>query len=232
MMENTHKTELLDHLAQYGYVLAVPRNPVSPEKVLVELLRQEDARLLEGFPVVLANALSEKASLAWENKSWSPGKALSVKMKKRWTGLVALSLLLFRLFGLSKTFEDRVLGLLRKCVEGETTLSVLEKDFSGSGDVLVGTLKLSAERLKNSFRNYVLLQTGDKGLQEQKGALELELLFSELFTLRQKELLAKRLAGKTFTKTEREYYYRVVKKRLKALADERVHQMARQLVFS
>lgn len=36
---------------------------------------------------------------------------------------------------------------------------------------------------------------------------------------------------KSLTKTEREYFYRVVKKRLKALADERVHQMARQLVY-
>ena len=77
------------------------RSPVSPEKVLEELLRQEDARLLEGFPVVLAQALSGKELLAWENRSWFPEKVFSVKMKERWTGLMALSLLLFRLFGVS-----------------------------------------------------------------------------------------------------------------------------------
>lgn len=232
MMKSANKTELLQHLAQYGYALAVPRSPVSPEKVLEELLRQEDGRLLEGFPVVLAHALSEKEQLIWEKKSWSPEKEFSVKIRERWTGLMALSLLLFRLFGLPKAFDDRTLALLTKCAEGEAALSALEKDFSGSGQVCAGDAELSAERLKNSFRNYVLLQAGDKGLQAQKEGLELELLFSELFTPRQKELLAKRLAGKPFTKTEREYYYRVVKKRLKALADERVHQTARKLVYS
>lgn len=230
-MKNVNKAELLEYLAQHGYALSVPGVSVKPEKVLTELLRQQDARLLEGFPVVLANALSEKESLAWENKDWSPEKAFSKKMKERWTVLTALSLLLFRLFGFLKTFDDRVLGLLKKCPEGEMTLSALEKDFSGSGEVRAAGLRLSAERLKNSFRNYVLQQDRENDLQGQKDSLEFELRLSELFTPRQKELLAKRLDGKSFTKTEREYYYRVVKKRLKALADERVHEMARKLVF-
>lgn len=231
-MKNTAKTELLDHLAQYGYALAVPRSSVDPEKVLVELLRQDDARLLEGFPVVLANALSEKEALAWENRKWFPEKAFSAKIKERWVVLTTLSLLLFRLFGASKEFEDRLYKLLKKCPEGEPALAALEQSFSGSGQVRAGGMELSAERLKNSFRNYMMYQNNAGKLREQKDALGLELLLSELFTLRQKELLAKRLGGKLFTKTEREYYYRVVKKRLKALADERVHQLARKLVFS
>lgn len=231
-MKNPDKTELLDHLAQYGYTLAVPRSSVDPDKVLVELLRQDDARLLEGFPVVLVNALSEKEALVWENKKWSPETAFSKKIKERWTVLMALSLLLLRLFGLSKTFEDCIYKLLKKCPEGEQTLEALGQPFSGSGQICAGGMELSAERLKTSFRNYVVHQNNAGELREQKNALGLELLLSELFTSRQKELLAKRLGGKTFTKTEREYYYRVVKKRLKALADERVHQMARKLVFS
>ena len=79
----------------------------------------------------------------------------------------------------------------------------------------------------------MLHQAGSgKELEEQKNALELELLLSVLFTPRQKELLKKSLAGKPMTKTEREYYSRVVKKRLKAVADARLHQMARSLVYS
>ena len=79
--------------------------------------------------------------------------------------------------------------------------------------------------LKTSFRNYVVHQADPgKEFEAQKNALEYELLLSELFTPRQKELLQKRLAGKKMTKTEREYYYRVVKKRLAALADPRLHQ--------
>jgi len=75
-----------------------------------------------------------------------------------------------------------------------------------------------------------VLAPQDKEVQKKKHALELELLLSEVFTARQKELLRKRLEGKTFTKTEREYFYRVVKKRLRALANDEVHQMAHVLL--
>ncbi len=230
-MENVDKTELLDQLARYGYDLARPQPAVSPVRVLEALLRQDDARLWEGFPVVLANVLSGESVLPWENGGWSPRKAFSSKVLERWVVLTAASLWLFRLFGVEKKTQDRALKLLKRSPEGEKTLERLEKDLSGPGEVAVGGASLSADRLKNSFRNYVVQQAGTGRLQEQKNALELELLLSELFTVRQKELLSKRLAGKPLAKTEREYYYRVVKKRLKALADERLHQLARTLVY-
>ncbi|MFH0985908.1 MAG: hypothetical protein V1882_10310 [Candidatus Omnitrophota bacterium] len=231
-MKKANKGALLDQLTRYGYVLSAPQDSMNPEEVLKALLDQEDMRLLEGFPVVLAHALSGHGTLQWEDKKWSPGKELFSKVKERWTVLMGLSLLLFRLFGLPKPLEDRAYQLLKKSPDGEKVLGGLEKDFSGSGEVLAAGMRFSAERLKNSFRNYVLLQDQEGGLQEQKDSLEFELRLSELFTPRQKELLAKRLDRKPFSKTEREYYYRVVKKRLKALADERVYQMARKLVFS
>lgn len=246
-MKNADKKELMDQLAQYGYALSVPATPAAvPEKVLEALLRQDDARLLEGFPVVLANALSQKNALEWENNKWRPGNAFSSKTEERWAVLMAVSFLLFRLFGLDKAWQDRVLKLLKKDPEGDAVLKKMEKYFSGVGGEdlsSAGTgasslrrsrtepLGLSADRLKNTFRNYVVHQAGSvKEFEEQKSALEFELLLSALFTVRQKELLQKRLAGKPMTKTEREYYSRVVKKRLNALADPRLHQMASSLV--
>ena len=59
--------------------------------------------------------------------------------------------------------------------------------------------------------------------------MKLELLLSELFTRRQKELLRKRAEGAAMTNTEKTYFYRTVNKRLKALADEEVHALARRL---
>jgi hypothetical protein len=50
----------------------------------------------------------------------------------------------------------------------------------------------------------------------------LELLFSE----KQKELVFKRLKGQPMTKTEREYYSRVVKKKLAAIADAEMQEVA------
>lgn len=238
-MKNTdnNKNQLLDDLARYGYELFVPATASTPEKVLEALLKQDDARLLEGFPVVLANAMSQNRVLEWEKSAWHPVKTFSAKLRDRLTVMLGLSALLFELFGM-KEHCDRVSKLLRRLmgVKEEKKQADLLKDpfLSSEGLELVtegSTVELSADRLKNSFRNYVVHQSGSgKELEAQKNALEYELRLSALFTARQKELLTKRLAGKPMTKTEKEYYSRVVKKRLNALADPRLHEMARALV--
>ena len=47
-----------------------------------------------------------------------------------------------------------------------------------------------------------------------------------LFPPKQRELVLKRFEGLPFTKTEREYYSRVVRKKLEAIADSRIHDIA------
>lgn len=225
------KNELLEQLARYGYELTVPSSPsMPPEKVLEAVLRQDDPRLLEGFPVVLVNALAEKEQLEWEKRDWSL-KGFSLKTQARWTALMAASFFLYELFGWNERTRQRTFSLLKKNPQGEVKLVELKRlqgdEFKADG------LNLSLDRLKTSFRNYVVHQAGsDQAARKKKEELEQELLLSELFTLKQKELLAKRLTGKPMTKTENEYYHRVVKKRLVALADSKLHQMARDLVYS
>ncbi len=234
-MKNPEKDQLMSDLARYGYALSQPL-PVArePEEVLSNLLKQDDPRLLEGFPVVLAHALKEKEALDWERSK--PKQSLfeetPKKFQDRLAVLLSLSYLLFRLFGLEKKYENRVLKLLSESEQGKDMLKKLSEPFAHSASVSAGGVTLSVERLKNTFRNYVT-QAGESGraVQEKRRDLELELLLSELFTPRQKELLRKRLEGKPFTKTEREYFYRVVKKRLKALASEELHRLARDLLL-
>ncbi len=223
-----NKSNLLDQLAQYGYVLMKPKATQSPEKLLEALLKQDDARFLEGFPVVLANALGEKENLEWEHSKWH-GAGLSAKSRKKLVVMLALSYYLFRLFGLSEQMEKRALKLVNK-LKGNETFANLNEPFTQSKDVKADGVSLSTERLKDTFRKYVLMSNQGEEVEKKKRALELELLLSELFSPRQKELLEKRLEGKPFTKTEREYFYRVVKKRLKALASDELHQMACSLV--
>ena len=232
-MKTKEKEQLMSDLAHYGYALRQPAVPArKPEEVLKNLLKQNDTRLLEGFPVVLARVLKEKETLSWERSKWPARGEHSEKDADRSAFLLSLSYLLFRLFGLGKKYEDRVLKLLSKVEGGKKVLANLNEPFTRSESVTSAGLTLSAERLKNTFRNYVT-QTDESGkaAQEKRRTLELELLLSELFTPRQKELLRKRLEDKPFTKTEREYFYRVVKKRLKALANEDLHQLARGLVL-
>lgn len=224
------KNQLLDHLGYYGYSLVQPNGTKNPEGVLEALLKQDDARLLEGFPVVFANVLKEKNSLAWENKKWNPSEKFSKPVEKRLASLLALAFLLFQLFGLEKEYQDRAKKLLAKCRDSKAVLADLEKSFAASEEVPMGKTVLSVERLKNNFRQYVSQSASAAENDQTKHALELELLLSELFTPRQKELLRKRERGEALTKTEKEYFYRVVRKRLKALASDELHQMAKGLV--
>jgi len=57
-------------------------------------------------------------------------------------------------------------------------------------------------------------------------------LMDRIFSPRQKELVFKKLRREPFTKTEREYYSRVVRKKLEAIASEEVVQIARTLIRS
>ena len=222
----------MDQLAQHGYELMRPRSTEPGEKLLVSLLQQDDVRLLEGFPVVLAHLLREKERLEWENKKWPSLNEVSKKTKQRLAVMLVLSHLLFGLFGM-KEYSLRVLKLLKRWT-GAKESGEFVKSFTGpflkSQSVKMDNLELSTERLKNNFRNYVVHNEKGERDQKKRQVLEFELLLSELFTPRQKELLKKRLEAKPMTKTEREYFYRVVSKRLKALASEELHQMARRLV--
>lgn len=232
-MKTVDKNQLMDQLAAHGYELMRPKSVEPGEKVLVQLLQQDDSRLLEGFPVVLAGMLKEKGVLALEDKAWRPGRELSKKSERRFVVLLGLSGLLFELFGF-KDNSEYVFKFLTKRMgtkEKEKLMARLLSLFLKSETVdLDDEAAVSTERLKNNFRNYLVHQAKPEDVQKKRHALELELLLSELFTTRQKELLRKRLEEKTMTKTEREYFYRVVSKRLKALASEELHQMAKELV--
>ena len=232
MMKTPDKEELMDELAKRGYVLMRPKSVRAGEDLLKDLLKQDDVRLLEGFPVVFADILRENEALRWEGKKWKPGDEFSQKAEHRLAVLLALSYFLFKLFGLEKEYGLRARKLLLKCKgKAGDLLNQMGDPFQRSESVKMDGVELSTERLKNNFRNYVVLAKESGEAAKKRRALEFELLLSELFTARQKELMNKVSQNKPLTKTEKEYFYRVVKKRLKALADERVHQMARQLVY-
>jgi hypothetical protein len=57
----------------------------------------------------------------------------------------------------------------------------------------------------------------------------MNLLLNTLFPPRQKELILKKLNGKTLTKTEQEYYSRIVKKKLEAMSNSVIWKIATAL---
>jgi hypothetical protein len=58
---------------------------------------------------------------------------------------------------------------------------------------------------------------------------DLNACLDRLFSPRQKDLVFKKLNGQAFTKTEREYYSRIVRKKLKAIANSQVGYIAAKL---
>jgi len=226
-MNGMTKDALIESLSEYGYPLLEPAP--KPERVLEALLEQDDARLLEGFPVVLANILRSGESLGWEDPSWRPEK-LSAKARALLPYLLAVSCVLFEKAGLEAHLRARVQKLLAKSPGGAAALKQVQKTSKTSRPFLAGGHEFSGARLENTFMSYMAMKRGGgESLEEKKRVIEQELLLSRLFTPRQKMLLKKKITGESLTKTEREYYSRVLKKRVQALANDDLHAFAKKI---
>lgn len=225
------KDKLIENLANYGYPLLQPlKSP--PEEILQSLLEQDDFRFLEGFPVVFCDALKKKPVLKWERPEWYPND-FSKEAMRRFPYLLALSYLLLKTYPLRNCDPARAMNILLKFPDPKKILAQVRSAYLKSASVRAGKDEFSTQRFKETFQTYAVEKEQDKRdeeLERQRSALEFEMRVSEIFTPRQKMLLRKKHDKRPFTKTEREYFSRVLKKRLKALADPRLHDWARSLL--
>ena len=122
-------------------------------------------------------------------------------------------------------------GNLEKIV---TSLQAKYDDLSAKGELQLSSgMLVSIRDLERSLIGYLAGQ-----LQPQKnGSLNrlprsqtLDIYLDRLFSPKQKELIFKKRNGLAFTKTEREYYSRIVRKKLEAIANEEVGKIARSLI--
>ncbi len=98
MRKGTDAADLSVALAQYGYSLLQPDRMADPNELLARLSQDKEPRRLEGFPVVLANALEKHrdlVDLAAAEKLLPDDHA-----RRRFRKLTALSFHLFGVFGL------------------------------------------------------------------------------------------------------------------------------------
>lgn len=226
-MTTMTKTVLMERLSEYGYPLLEPAP--KPEQVLEALLEEEDARLLEGFPVVFANILRSGEALGWEGPSWKP-ESLSVNARRLLPYLLAASLVLFEKERLEPHLVSRAAALLAGHKDGSKVRKEVGQAFAAESSFKAAGREFSTGRLESVFKNYMALKPGGETPEQKKEAMARELLLSRLFTPRQKMLLRKKLEGADLSKTEREYYSRVLKKRLQALVSEEVHALAKKLL--
>ena len=102
----------------------------------------------------------------------------------------------------------------------------VERDLGGSDVGRFGD--------QGGYNNYLSGQLRRQKNQGPNQPLRSEMLgvyLDRLFSPKQKELVFKRRDGIAFTKTEREYYSRIVRKKLEAIASEEVGRIAKKLML-
>jgi hypothetical protein len=222
------REDLVFNLGRLGYSLVTPEAQEVGEDQVVELLAElvdsKDLRLVEGFPVVLANCAQRGMNFDFT--------ALLAKYKPRSRKRQNLEKLLL----LSSDL------LTQEGLDKPEGLEEVKKSFKDKyGDLLANEVvtlgaktSLSTERLRNTLRRYsstlkTSRSTRKREKDKQRRSFQLNYFLSTLFSPKQKELVLKKLNGEPLNKTEKEYFSRTVKKKLEALNNSEVRKVAKAL---
>jgi len=216
---------LLKRVNALGYPLLEAEESQNVDLTLADMARSGDLRLWEGFPVVLANS-AEKGLFNY-NKAGDYLKKPADKASL--VSLITMSLGLYKFFNLELSWAADFYKSLaeNKKKEFKVYLSNLKSD----ADLNVAGRKMSSQRLKTVFKNYFNKQP--EKLNEMlavRDEMSLDYSLLQVFSPKQKELFLKKLKREKMTKTEREYFSRVVKKKVLALANLELNSLARRLL--
>lgn len=221
-MENK---QLLDNMGRLGYPLLDAQVGFDVYATLAGVARSDKGRYWEGFPVLLANVAKE------ESFEYAKVEAclVNVREKKRLKELFLLSLALYDFNKLDLRWVKSLTARLTS--DDKQKVRTYRDALANNHPLKVSGTELEPERLKKVFKNYFTqeaAETLDLGHRHQE--LSLESAFSQLFSPKQKELFMKKLKGEPLSKTEREYFSRVVRKKVSALANSELHQLAQRVL--
>jgi len=216
---------LLKRVSALGFSLFEVEEDKNANLTLADVAKSKDLRLREGFPVVLANS-AEKGLFSSEKVNRYLNNP---RERSHFASLVVLSLALYKFFNLNFPWADKLSKSLTQ--ERHKELKGFLANLKNSADLKVSGYEMSTQRLKNVFNNYFVKSKTDLNeFLSVKDELSLEYALSQLFSPKQKELLFKKLKNEKLTKTENEYFSRVVKKKVLALANTELHSLAQKLL--
>jgi hypothetical protein len=207
--------------ARLGFRSEEPAPHNDANKTLAEAIQSQDQRFWEAFPVMLAAAAG-----AGEFSYEAADACLAEEEKKYLKLLTIVSLGLYDSLGLEFAWRKRLFGAF------PARLIANFKDKFASDAVLeLGKFSLQAGTLKENLSEH-LRKDAAASKPDVKTSREtaLDSALSRIFTARQKGLLLKRLNLEMLTKTEKEYFSRVIKKKVQALANEDLHSLARRVL--
>ena len=219
-----NEKSLLEKAKTLGYSLFEIEEKIKANEILADIVNSEDLRLLEGFPVMLANSL-DKNLFDFEKVF---DYLRSNQEREHFLNLVMISIALYDFLKLEFSFADQ---LFQSNYFNKNRYEEFLKGFKQKIYFAELGRELSSERLVNTFKNYFRRADLDlKELAEMQDEFELEFALSQIFSKKQKELFFKKLKGGKFTKTEREYYSRSVRKKVLALSNSDLHKLALRLI--
>lgn len=215
---------LLEKAKTLGYPLFEIEEKIDANKILAEIVGNEDLRLWEGFPVMLANSLDKDL--------FNVDEALSHldrnQEREYFLNLVMMSIALYNFLELEFSFADL---LYKSNYFDKNRYEEFLNGFKQKKIFVELGIELSSERIVKTFKNYFRRTDLDlKEFAEMQDEFELEFALSQIFSKKQKELFFKKLKGEKFTKTEREYYSRSVRKKVLALSNADLHKLALRLI--
>jgi len=218
------KKELKDKVRALGYPLLEIEEQYDANATLAEVVISRDPRLLEGFPVMLAHGL-EKTLF---NYSETEGHLKTNQENSLFQKLVLMSLALYTYLGLEFSFTDELYNSPRF---NKSLYDSYLRQFKTKGELFNIDRGMLTERVTTTFKNYYQRAEFDlKEIIDMQDEFEFEYAMSQIFSKKQKELFLKKLKGEKFTKTEREYYSRVVKKKVIALSNSDLHKLSVRLI--
>ena len=222
------REDLIVSLGNLGYpILSKDKKKINKSEiidVLDTLSDQDEPRLIEGFPVILAHCAHRRSNLDLETLLLKHQE----NSKKRRT-LEKLLLLSSELLNMENLQLPIGLENIAK------TLKTKYGDLLSAEAVDLGKrISVSIERLRNALKRYTSnfekqKSEKEKAADRQRRSFQLNLHLSTLFSPKQKELVLKKYNKEPLTKTEQEYYSRVVKKKIEALANSELRRIATTL---
>lgn len=219
------KQQLINDLNKLGFPLMEIEEQVDANKVLSEVVKSRDYRLWEGFPVLLANTL-KKSQFDYENII---AKLKNKEDKDSFHILLFISLALFNYKHLRFNWSKQLQNNLSE--SDKIKLKNFRNYLAHDLDFKIGNKKFSATRFLDIFNNYFKQDYKESTkVKDKYEELSLEYALSQIFSPKQKELFKKKLSGDVFTKTEKEYFSRTVKKKVQALANPELHRLAQTLM--
>lgn len=217
--------ELLENLSRLGVSLLEAEKDFDVNKTLAEVVMSKEPRYWETFSVLLANAAKD------ENFDYK--KVLNYlkddEARQTFRQLFLLSLSVYDLNHLQFWWVNKFNEELSDTDKKKSDL--YKYNLMRNQDFQLANYRFSAQRVKDLFNNYFKEEAREaKKLRSQHEELSLEYALSQVFSPKQKELFREKLEGKPFTKTEREYFSRRVRKKVQALANPELHRLAQRLL--